>query len=108
MGSVGPIRVVTSSPEATGPAPFRWVPNEYSLIDKSDLVFIDAPNTGFSRAVGRGKAADFAGVDQDIKAFEKFIVRYITLNQRWNSPKYLFGESYGTPPLCRSRRSAQQ
>ncbi len=97
MGSVGPIRVITSSPAATGPAPFRWVPNEYSLIDKTDLVFIDAPNTGFSRAVGRGKPADFAGVDQDIKAFENFIVRYITLNQRWNSPKYLFGESYGTP-----------
>ena len=97
MGSVGPVRVITSSPEATGPAPFRWVPNEYSLIDKTDLVFIDAPQTGFSRAVGKGTAKDFAGVDQDIHAFEKFITRYITVNGRWNSPKYLFGESYGTP-----------
>jgi carboxypeptidase C (cathepsin A) len=97
MGSVGPVRVVTASPEATGPAPFEWVQNQYSLIDKSDLVFIDAPLCGFSRAVGKGTAKDFAGVDQDVKAFEKFITRYITVNQRWNSPKFLFGESYGTP-----------
>ncbi|HEX5284615.1 MAG TPA: peptidase S10 [Bryocella sp.] len=97
MGSVGPIRVVTASPEATGPAPFQIVPNQYSLIDKTDLVFVDAPMCGFSRAVGKGTAKDFAGVDQDVKAFDKFITRYITVNQRWNSPKYLFGESYGTP-----------
>lgn len=97
MGSVGPVRVVTSSPEATGPAPFSWVQNQYSLLDKSDLVFVDAPLCGFSRAVGKGTAKDFAGVDQDVKAFEKFITRYITLNGRWNSPKFLFGESYGTP-----------
>ncbi len=96
MGSLGPVRVVTSSPEATGPAPFSIVPNEYSLIDRSDLVFIDAPMTGFSRAVGKGTAKDVAGVDQDISAFLKFIERYITVNQRWNSPKFLFGESYGT------------
>jgi carboxypeptidase C (cathepsin A) len=97
MGSVGPVRVVTESPKATSPAPFEWVQNQYSLIDKSDLVFIDAPMAGFSRAVGKGTVKDFAGVDQDVKAFEKFIIRYITLNQRWNSPKFLFGESYGTP-----------
>jgi carboxypeptidase C (cathepsin A) len=97
MGSVGPVRVVTESPKATGPAPYGWVENQYSLIDKSDLVFIDAPLTGFSRAVGKGTAKDFAGVDQDVKAFEKFIIRYITVNARWESPKFLFGESYGTP-----------
>ncbi len=96
MGSLGPVRVVTASPEATGPAPFEWVQNQYSLIDKSDLVFIDAPLTGFSRAVGKGTVKDFAGTDQDIQAFLKFITRYITVNQRWNSPKFLFGESYGT------------
>jgi carboxypeptidase C (cathepsin A) len=97
MGSFGPVRVVTQSPEATAPAPFTWVPNEHSLLDKSDLVFIDAPLCGFSRAVGKGTAKDFAGVDQDVRAFDKFITRYITANQRWNSPKFLFGESYGTP-----------
>jgi carboxypeptidase C (cathepsin A) len=97
MGSVGPIRVITQSPKASGPPPYEWVQNQYSLLDKTDLVFIDAPLAGFSRAVGKGTAKDFAGVDQDIKAFNKFITRYITANQRWNSPKYLFGESYGTP-----------
>jgi carboxypeptidase C (cathepsin A) len=96
MGSLGPVRVMTQSPDATGPAPFEWVQNPQSLIDKSDLVFIDAPLCGFSRAVGKGTAKDFAGTDQDIHAFEKFIVRYLTVNQRWNSPKFLFGESYGT------------
>jgi carboxypeptidase C (cathepsin A) len=96
MGSLGPVRVITSSPEATGPPPFETVPNQYSLIDKSDLVFIDAPLCGFSRAVGKGTVKDFAGTDPDIRAFAKFIERYINLNQRWNSPKFLFGESYGT------------
>jgi carboxypeptidase C (cathepsin A) len=96
MGSFGPVRVATQSPEATAPAPFTVVPNEYSLLDRSDLVFVDAPLCGFSRAVGKGTVKDFAGVDQDIKAFDQFIVRYITANQRWNSPKFLFGESYGT------------
>jgi len=96
MGSVGPVRVVTSSPAATGSAPYQIVSNQYSLLDKSDLVFIDAPLTGYSRAVGKATNKDFAGVDQDLKAFEKFIARYITVNQRWNSPKFLFGESYGT------------
>jgi carboxypeptidase C (cathepsin A) len=96
MGSIGPIRVVTDSPAATGPAPYKWVTNEYSLIDKTDLIFIDAPLTGWSRAVGKGTARDFAGVDQDILAFNKFITRWVTVNNRWNSPKFLFGESYGT------------
>ncbi len=96
MGSFGPVRVVTDSPKPSGPAPFEVVTNQYSLIDHSDLVFIDAPMAGFSRAVGKGTAKDFMGVDQDIKAFENFIVRYLTVNQRWNSPKFLFGESYGT------------
>ena len=97
MGSMGPIRVVTKSPAASGAPPYEWVQNQYSLIDKTDLVFIDAPLTGYSRLVGKGKATDFQGVDQDVRAFNKFITRYITLNQRWASPKYLFGESYGTP-----------
>jgi carboxypeptidase C (cathepsin A) len=97
MGSVGPMRVVTDSPKATGPAPFSVVQNEYSLLDKSDLVFVDAPLTGFSRLVGKGTVKDFAGVDEDVKAFDKFVTRYITINNRWNSPKFLFGESYGTP-----------
>lgn len=97
MGSFGPMRVVTDSPDATGAGPYQLVPNQYSLLDKSDLVFVDAPLTGFSTAVGKGTDKDFRGVDEDIKAFDKFVIRYITVNNRWNSPKYLFGESYGTP-----------
>ena len=96
MGSVGPMRVVTDSPEATHNAPYKIVPNEYTLLNQSDLVFIDAPGTGFSRPVGKGTIKDVAGVDEDLTAFTRFIVRYLTVNDRWNSPKFLFGESYGT------------
>ncbi len=96
MGSVGPVRVISDSPNATGSGPYQVVPNQYSLLDQSDLVFIDAPLTGYSRAVGKGTVKDFAGVDPDLRAFSKFIERYLTVNQRWNSPKFLFGESYGT------------
>jgi carboxypeptidase C (cathepsin A) len=96
MGSVGPVRVATASPEATGSAPYQVIPNQYSLLDKTDLVFVDAVGTGYSRPVGRGTIRDFAGTDQDVRAFARFIQRYIGVNHRWNSPKFLFGESYGT------------
>ena len=96
MGSFSPVRIQTDSPNPTAGPPFKLVPNQYSLLDKSDLVFIDAPLTGYSRAVGKGTAKDFAGVDQDLKAFDRFIQRYLNVNQRWNSPKFLIGESYGT------------
>jgi len=96
MGSLSPVRVESASAAATAPPPYRLVPNSQSLIDKSDLVFIDAVGTGFSEPVGKGKGKDFWGVDQDLHAFAKAITRYVTINQRWNSPKFLFGESYGT------------
>jgi carboxypeptidase C (cathepsin A) len=96
MGSFSPVRITTDSPNPTLGPPFKLVPNEYSLLDKSDLVFIDAPLTGYSRAVGKATAKDFTGVDQDLRAFDRFIIRYLTVNQRWNSPKFLIGESYGT------------
>ncbi len=96
MGSVGPVRVVTASPDATGAPPYKLVPNEYSLLGETDLVFIDAVGTGFSKPVGKATEKDFAGTDEDVKAFERFVERYITVNKRWNSPKYLMGESYGT------------
>jgi carboxypeptidase C (cathepsin A) len=96
MGSFSPVRIETDSPKATFGPPFKLVPNQSSLLDKTDLVFIDAPLTGYSRAVGKGQPKDFTGVDQDLKAFDRFIARYISLNQRWNSPKFLIGESYGT------------
>ncbi len=96
LGSFSPVRIVTDSPDPTAGPPFKLIPNEYSLLDKSDLVFIDAPLTGYSRAVGKGTAKDFTGVDQDLRAFDRFIQRYLSVNQRWNSPKFLIGESYGT------------
>ena len=96
MGSFAPVRVVTSDARATPPPPYDLVPNQYSLLDKSDLVFIDAMGTGFSRIVGKGTPKDFYGTDADIASFGQFIQRYVTLNNRWNSPKFLLGESYGT------------
>jgi carboxypeptidase C (cathepsin A) len=96
MGSFSPVRITTDSPNATAGPPFKLVPNEYSLLDKTDLVFIDAPLTGYSRTAGKGTPKDFFGVDEDLHAFDRFIIRYLTANQRWNSPKFLIGESYGT------------
>ncbi|MGH8415267.1 MAG: S10 family peptidase, partial [Gammaproteobacteria bacterium] len=96
MGSFGPVRVVTSDAKVTPPPPYDLVQNQYTLLDKSDLVFIDAIGTGFSRIVGQGTPKDFYGTDADIASFGKFIRRYVTLNNRWNSPKFLLGESYGT------------
>ncbi len=96
MGSVGPVRVVTDDAASTPPAPYDLKDNPYSIIDKSDLVFVDAIGTGFSQIVGKGTGKDFFGVDADIRAFADFITRYVTVNNRWNSPKFLMGESYGT------------
>jgi carboxypeptidase C (cathepsin A) len=100
MGSFAPMRVQTSNDKGIPNAPFKLIENNYSLIDKTDLVFIDAPNTGWSRVMGAGTPKDFMGVDQDGRAFTQFIQRYITQFGRWNSPKFLFGESYGTTRDC--------
>ena len=96
MGAFGPRRVVTADHSHTPPAPYRLVNNDYSLLDVSDLVFVDAPGTGFGRIGGKDAAKAFYGVDQDGNAFADFIVQFLTKYGRWNSPKYLFGESYGT------------
>jgi carboxypeptidase C (cathepsin A) len=95
MGSFGPMRVITG--DTASNAPFNLVPNQYSLLDTTDLVFVDAPGTGFSRIEPPGKPDEFYGVDQDMRAFTQFVSRYISTYGRWNSPKFLFGESYGTP-----------
>jgi len=96
MGSVGPKRVVTTNGEFTAPAPYGIVDNAETLLHKTDLVFVDAMGTGFSRIAGRGTERDFYGVDEDAQAFAQFIVTYLSRNGRWNSPKFLIGESYGT------------
>ena len=95
MGSFGPVRVVAANGAPTGPPPYRIIENGSSLLDKSDLVFIDMPTAGFGRALP-GKEREYYGVDQDGAAFGQFITRYLNKNGRWNSPKFVFGESYGT------------
>ena len=108
MGAFGPKRVVTSNDQHTPAAPYNIVNNDFSLLDASDLVFIDAPGAGFSRLLAvekdkdkeaaklKERAKDFYGVDQDAHAFAQFIGKFLSHYGRWNSPKYLFGESYGT------------
>jgi carboxypeptidase C (cathepsin A) len=96
MGALGPRRVVTVDDSHTPAAPYPIINNDYSLLDASDLVFIDAPGTGFSRIAGTEREKAFFGVDQDAQAFADFIVQFLSKYGRWNSAKYLFGESYGT------------
>jgi carboxypeptidase C (cathepsin A) len=100
MGAWGPQRVYLADTSRTK-APYKTVNNDYSLLDASDLVFIDAPGTGFGQVItknfgGAGDRKDFFGVDQDGHAFASFITKFLSDYNRWNSPKYLFGESYGT------------
>ena len=97
MGTFGPKRIVTPDTEHHEGGPYAIVSNEDSLLDVSDVVFIDAPGTGLSRTFGKNKGEAFYGVDGDGHAFERFIRRFLSKYDRWNSPKYLFGESYGTP-----------
>ena len=96
MGSFGPSRIVIGDGSITKPAPYSLVTNDESILDATDLIFIDAPETGYSRIGGTGKQADFFGVDKDVAAFEQFIQLYLTTFNRWNSPKFIYGESYGT------------
>jgi len=98
LGAFGPKRIVTVDNGAHTPAaPYSLVNNNSSLMDVSDMVFIDAPGAGFSRIAGRDKEKAFWGVDEDAAAFTSFITNFLSQYGRWNSPKYLFGESYGTP-----------
>lgn len=96
MGSFGPMRLQTGNPEFIRPAPFSFGANPDTLLGATDMVFIDAPGTGYSRPLGEAKGKDFYGVDQDADAFARGIIRYLTKFGRWDSPKFLFGESYGT------------
>ncbi|MES2255370.1 MAG: peptidase S10 [Pseudomonadota bacterium] len=97
MGAFGPRRVHTPGDTHVPAAPYNLIDNAYSLLDVSDLVFIDAPGTGFSRIAGKDKEKAFYGVDPDAYAFSQFVLGFLSKYGRWNSPKFLFGESYGTP-----------
>ena len=96
LGSFGPKRLVTGDPSTTAVSPFPLVDNAESLLDTTDLVFVDAVGTGFSEAVAPNTNLAYWGVDADGAIFRDFVVRYLAVNARAASPLFLFGESYGT------------
>ncbi|MBM3129993.1 MAG: peptidase S10 [Chloroflexi bacterium] len=96
LGVLGPRRVVMTDIGDLPPPPYQLVDNEFSLLDVTDLVFIDPVSTGFSRPVVGEKAKEFHSFKKDIESVGDFIRLYATRYQRWTSPKFLIGESYGT------------
>ncbi|MFQ5615570.1 MAG: S10 family peptidase, partial [Anaerolineales bacterium] len=96
LGLLGPRRVYNLEDGSQPQPPFRLVDNAYSLLDKTDLVFIDPVSTGFSRVVQGEKAKQFHEFKKDIESVGDFIRLYTTRYKRWTSPKFLIGESYGT------------
>lgn len=101
MGAFGPKRVVVpSEPDHAGAPPFSIVDNTLSFLDVSDLVFIDPIGTGYSRTLGVKDPKHYWGLSEDARSIADFIQTWITDNQRWNSPKYVVGESYGTTRAC--------
>lgn len=98
MGFFGPkvVKVDSDALQDDGAAPYNLVNNDHGLLDLTDLVFIDPVGTGYSRLVGKGKGKDFYGLKEDVDSFAQFIRKWVTENERWFSPKYLAGESYGT------------
>jgi carboxypeptidase C (cathepsin A) len=100
LGSFGPRRIETKMPSYTPPAPYVLKNNEESLLDQTDLVFINPVGTAYSTAIAPRKNIDFWGVDEDARSIKQFVKRYLTAFNRWNSPKFLFGESYGTARTC--------
>lgn len=96
IGVIGPKKIVVNDPEFNPPPPYKFEDNANSILDVTDIVMIDPVGTGLSHAIGKAKNKDFWGVDQDIRSISNFIKEYVTQNSRWNSPKFLLGESYGT------------
>src|SRR5262245_6464968 len=97
LGAFGPVRLdLGPDPLDAGSPPYPLRPNAQSLLDVSDLVFVDPVGTGYSHALGEGKDSDYWGVDEDAASMADFIRTYLTRQRRWSSPKYLAGESYGT------------
>jgi carboxypeptidase C (cathepsin A) len=96
LGLAGPRRVLMDETGNPLPPPYKLVDNAYSLLDITDLVFIDPVSTGFSRPAEGEKARDFHGFRKDIESMGDFIRLYTSRYQRWSSPKFLMGESYGT------------
>ncbi len=96
MGALGPARVVMGPEGEVPPPPYRYVENEWSWLDLTDLVFVDPVSTGYSRPAEGQEAGQFHGLDGDLEAMGEFVRLWTTRHQRWASPKFLAGESYGT------------
>jgi carboxypeptidase C (cathepsin A) len=96
LGAFGPRRVQMGDAGALLPPPYKLVDNDASLLDVTDLVFIDPVSTGYSRAVPGEPPKQFHGIEEDVQSVAEFIRLYATRNKRWSSPKFLAGESYGT------------
>ncbi|HSF82741.1 MAG TPA: hypothetical protein VLA49_16010 [Anaerolineales bacterium] len=96
LGMLGPKRVLVDEQGNPFPPPYKLVENEYTLLDKTDLVFIDPVSTGYSRPVPGEKAEEFHNIKKDVESVGEFIRLWTTRSKRWASPKFLIGESYGT------------
>ncbi|WP_417468724.1 S10 family peptidase [Maricaulis sp.] len=96
MGVFGPQRLVLPDVQDDGAAPYDVVENTYSILDVADLVFVDPVGTGWSRPLGDHDGSEFWGVDEDAESLAAFMRMWLSEHQRWNSPKFLLGESYGT------------
>ena len=96
MGIMGPRRVVTPNVGQQAPPPYPLVDNGYTVLDIADVIMVDPIGTGFSRPAGEAEGADFWGMDEDAASLTQFIRRFLSEYERWNSPRYILGESYGT------------
>ncbi len=96
MGIMGPRRVVTPNVGQQAPPPYPLVNNDYTLLDMADIVMVDPVGTGFSHPVGEAEGKDFWGLDEDAASITQFVRRFLSKYERWNSPRYILGESYGT------------
>jgi len=96
LGGLGPRRVRMQDDGAMPPPPFQLIGNEHTWLEETDLVFVDPVDTGYSRARTKELAKEFCGVDKDLDSVGEFIRLYLSRYQRWSSPLFLVGESYGT------------
>lgn len=96
MGIMGPRRVVTPEVGPQGAPPYLLEDNQYTILDHADIVMVDPIGTGFSHPLGDTPGADYWGIDEDAASLAQFIRRFLSEHARWNSPRYLLGESYGT------------
>lgn len=95
LGAWGPMRAELPDPEFPKPPPYKLVHNAETLLPYADLVFVDPVGTGLSRPIGKGKLEDFTGVKEDLTSMGELIRLFLTRHHRWNSPRFLAGESYG-------------